>query len=154
MQQPYRLTIRVTRGMQLVQILFALPFTVLSVIIVIFMAKFGVDVGGLFAFLICAGFAYLGWANALSTIQIDEQSVSVTVFYGRFRIGWDEVETMRIRSPFIALAGNGKRLVLSLAFAGKNRQQMLDYLYAQAEQRHIPIEENADFPLTHQNARF
>jgi len=91
-------------------------------------------------------------ANALSTIQITEKSVLVTVFYGRFRVDWDEVELIILNSPFIALIGHGKRVVLSLAFAGKNEEKMLDFFNHQMEQRNIRFEKNISFPTTHQKA--
>ena len=79
--------------------------------------------------------AYLGWANALSTIQITDESVTVTVFYGRFRILWNEVEKIVLSSPLIALIGNSKRVVLSLAFAGKSGSKMLEFFNQQIEKQ-------------------
>jgi hypothetical protein len=158
MEKPFKLTIRVAWQMQIVQILFALPFTVLSVGSLFAVIKGPVDtlniLNFLFLFLLSASFAFLGWANAFSTIQVTPQSVTVAVFYGRFRIHWDEVENIVRRGPFIALNGNGKRVVLSLTFMGKNRKKMLEFFKQQIEQRHIRFEKNAEsFPLTHHNAR-
>jgi hypothetical protein len=153
MQKTFKLTIKVTWWMQIFQILFALPFTIGCIFVLVAVIKGSiVNMGTLFVFLLLASFAYLGWANAFSTIQITEKHVTVTVFYGRFRINWDEVENIVMNDPLIALMGNGKRLVLSLAFAGKSRAKILEFFNQQIEQRHIRLEE-APFSITHQNVR-
>jgi len=78
----------------------------------------------------------------------------VNVFYGRFRIQWSEVIKIVLNAPFIALLGNEKRIVLSLAFAGKNSEKMLEFFNQQIESRNIIFEQNVTpFPITHQNAR-
>lgn len=151
MEQPFKLTLRVVWWMQIIQILFALPCTILSVftLISIFRGEESVLV-----FFLFASFAYLCWANALSTIQITDESVTVTVFYGRFRIYWNEVEKIVLNSPLIALIGNEKRVVLSLAFAGRNGKRLLEHFSQQIESRKIAFEQNGyPFPITHQNAR-
>jgi hypothetical protein len=76
------------------------------------------------------------------------------VFYGRFRINWSEVERIVLNAPFIALMGNDKRIVLSLAFAGRNSDKLLEFFNNQIEARKIIFEQNVTpFPLNHQNAR-
>jgi hypothetical protein len=152
MEKPFKLTLRVVWWMQLMQILFALPFTVGSIFFLMAVVQGSMD--SLFPSLLFGLFAFLGWANALSTIQITEKSVTVTVFYGRFRIFWDEVEKIAQSEPFIALIGNGKNVTLSLIFAGKDRVKMLEFFNQQVERRNIRFEKNmTQFPITHQNAR-
>ncbi len=150
MEKPFKLTLRVVWWMQIFQILFALPFTILSISTLFSFFK-GEE--SLFMFFLFALFAYLGWANALSTIQITDESVTVTVFYGRFRILWNEVEKIVLNSPLIALMGNDKRVVLSLAFAGKSGNKMLEFFNQKIERQNIVFEQNSPFPITHQNAR-
>jgi len=96
----------------------------------------------------------MGWANALSTIQITDESVTVTVFYGRFRINWNEVGKMVLNAPYIALLGNEKRVMPSLAFAGRNSRKMLEFFNQPIEVRKIVFDKNiSPFPLAHKNAR-
>lgn len=152
MEKPSQLTLRVAFWMQVVQIIFALPFTVFAILLI--PSFFKTPFTSLFLFIICTSLAYLGWANALSTIQITSESVTVNVFYGRFRIQWNEVNKIVLNTPFIALLGNEKRIVLSLAFAGKNSEKMLEFFNQQIESRNIVFEQNVTpFPITHQNAR-
>ncbi len=84
MEKPFQLNLRVALWMQVVQIIFALPFTVFAILLI--PSFFKTPLTSLFLFVICVSLAYLGWANALSTIQITNESVTVNVFYGRFRI--------------------------------------------------------------------
>jgi hypothetical protein len=149
MENHFKLTLRVVWWMQVLQILFAFTFTILAIASLRSLNSSE----SLLTFFLFACFAYLCWANALSTIQITDESVTVTVFYGRFRISWNEIEKIVLNRPLIALIGNDKRVVLSLAFAGKNGQKMLDYFEQQIERRKIVFEQNAPFPITHQNAR-
>lgn len=151
-EKPFLLTMRVVWWMKIIQIIFALPFTFGVIAILLgFFQGYSASLG---TFLFFACLAYLGWANAFSTIQISDKSVTVNVFYGRFRIAWDEVEQVIVNRPFIALIGKGKRLVLSLAFAGRDAEKMLGFFSQQIEQRQISFEQNGTpFPLTHQNAR-
>ena len=152
MEKPFQLNLRVALWMQVVQIIFALPFTVFAILLI--PSFFKTPLASLFLFVICVSLAYLGWANALSTIQITNESVTVNVFYGRFRIQWSEVIKIVLNAPFIALLGNEKRIVLSLAFAGKNSEKMLEFFNQQIESRNIIFEQNVTpFPITHQNAR-
>lgn len=152
MEKPFQLNLRVALWMQVVQIIFALPFTVFAILLI--PSFFKTPLTSLFLFVICVSLAYLGWANALSTIQITNESVTVNVFYGRFRIQWSEVIKIVLNAPFIALLGNEKRIVLSLAFAGKNSEKMLEFFNQQIESRNIIFEQNVTpFPITHQNAR-
>ena len=152
MEKPFQLNLRVALWMQVVQIIFALPFTVFAILLI--PSFFKTPFASLFLFVICVSLTYLGWANALSTIQITNESVTVNVFYGRFRIQWSEVIKIVLNAPFIALLGNEKRIVLSLAFAGKNSEKMLEFFNQQIESRNIIFEQNVTpFPITHQNAR-
>ena len=86
-----------------------------------------------------------------SSIFIDEKKVLVTVPYGHFRIGWDEVTTIKTCGPYISLESDQKRVVLSLAFAGKNANAMIAFFNHQAEKRAIQVFVDVDFPLTHKN---
>ncbi len=87
-------------------------------------------------------------------INHSDESVMVTVLYGRFRIYWNEVEIIVLNVPYIALLRNGKRIVFSLAFIGRNTDKMLEFFKQQIEAREIVVEEDVtSFPLTHQNAR-
>ncbi len=152
MEKQYKLIIRVSWWMQLIQIIFALPFTLVSIYMLYSIIRG--STGLLFVCILFGCFAYFGWANALSTIQITDENVTVSVFYGRFRIIWDEVENIAMNNPFVALMGNNKRVVISLAFAGKNREKVLELFNQQSEQRNISFEKESEpFPITHQNAR-
>jgi hypothetical protein len=155
MEKPFKLTLRVSLWTQIVMFLFALPFMAGIFLVLQKAIKDSLSLSNiLLSLLILVCFAYLGLANALSTIQITENNVTVNVFYGRFRIGWDEVDKIGINGPLIALMGHGKRVVLSLAFAGKSKGKMLEFFNHQIEQRKIKFEENASpFPNTHQNSR-
>jgi hypothetical protein len=148
MQQSFRLTISVNRWMQFILVV---PLTVASMFTLVGALQGSAD--ALFGLIFFGLFALLGWANALSNIQITENSVTVTVFYGRFRIFWDEVENISLNYPNIALMGNGKRVVLSLGFAGKNKEQLLEFFNQQIEQRKIVFKTGAQFPITHHNSR-
>jgi hypothetical protein len=152
MQNSFNLTVRVSWWMQIIQIIFALLFMVGSIFFLITIING--SLASLIAFLFFAFFAYFGWANAFSTIQITDEDVTVNVFYGRFRINWDEVDEIVLNTPYIALIGNGKRIVLSLAFAGGNSDKMLEFFKQQIEARKIVFEQDiTPFPLTHHNAR-
>ena len=78
MPNQFKLTIRVAWWMQLVLIPFSLSCMVVAIFSLPALIKGSID--GLFVFVICLGLAYMGFANALSTIQITEKSVTVTVF--------------------------------------------------------------------------
>jgi hypothetical protein len=151
-EKPFKLILRVVWWMQILQIAFALPFTAISIYVVMSFLK-GTSVSfGLFLFLVAM--AYLGWANALSTIQVTDDSVTVTVLYGRFRVYWNEVEEIVLNNPLVALVGNNKRVVLSLALMDKNKEKLLEFFGQQIKQENILFEENViPFPITHQNAR-
>jgi hypothetical protein len=149
MEEHFKLTLRVVWWMQIFQILLAIPCTIFAIASL----KYFSCVEATLLFFLFACIAYMCWANALSTIQITDESVTVTVFYGRFRIYWNEVEKIILSRPLIALIGNGKRVVLSLAFAGRNGTKMLVYFEQQIERRKIVFEQNAPFPISHQNAR-
>ena len=152
MEKSFKLTIRAAWWVQFFQIIFALPFTIGSVIISISIFKGSMQ--SLPLFFLCVFLAYLGWANAFSTIQITDENVTVTVFYGRFRIHWSEVNKIVLNSPLVALIGNGKRVVLSLMLMSKESEELLKFFNQQIEERKILFEQNAiPFPLTHQNAR-
>ena len=152
MENPFELTLRVSRSMQILKIFFAFPFIIGAVWALD--SVFKGSTLSLIWFLLCALVAYFGWANALSTIRITEESVTVTVFYGRFRINWIEVNKIILNTPFIALMGNDKRLVLSRAYAGRNSGKMLEFFNLQIETRKIEFEQNSKpFPLTHRNVR-
>jgi hypothetical protein len=120
-----KLTIRVSWWMQVIMLIFALPCTALSIFMLVSIVRGSTNL--FFVFVLFGAFAYFGWANALSTIQITDKDVTVSVFYGRFRIFWNEVETIAMNNPFIGLIGNEKRVVVSLAFAGKNKERMLEF---------------------------
>jgi hypothetical protein len=153
MNKPFNLTLRVAWWMQAFQIAFGL-FGAIGAIYSL--PLIFVNQNNLFMFIPYAIFAYLGFANAFSTIQINENQVTVNVFYGRFRIYWKDIDLILINGPMIALlnSGTGKRLVISLAFAGKNSKDLLQFFDQQAEQRGIRYEkENINFPITHQNVR-
>jgi hypothetical protein len=120
MEKSFKLTIRAAWWVQCFQIIFALPFTIGAVIIFISIFKGSMQSWPLF--FVCVFLAYLGWANAFSMIQITDENVTVTVFYGRFRIHWSEVNTIVLNSPLVALIGNGKRVVLSLMLMSKESE--------------------------------
>src|SRR5512138_3274240 len=113
MERPFKLTLRVAWWVQIFQIIFALPFTIAAVFILSSPLR-GSDVSWP-AFFLCVFLAYVGWANAFSTIEVTEESVTVSVLYGRFRIHWSEVEKIVINDFLVALLGKDKRIVLSLA---------------------------------------
>lgn len=156
-EKPAKLTIRNSRIEMLFEIIWALCFTT-GLGFVLFSVWRG-TLGP--AWLVGATFfgllAYLGWAMAFSTIQITEQTITVTVFYGRFRIYWDEVEKIILYGPYLALTGNGKRVVLSLQQVSPGREKLLEYFHHQIEQRNIAYAEDFRLKplseLTHQNAR-
>jgi hypothetical protein len=152
MENPYKLTLYVTWWMQIIQIIFALPFTIAAVFFL--MASIRGSGQYWFLIIICILFAYMGWANAFSTIQITEESVTVNVLYGRFRILWSEVNRIVINAPLLALMGTDKRIVLSLAFAGMKSEELLRFFHQQCTVRNIVFEQSdSSFPITHHNAR-
>ncbi len=151
MEKPFKLTLRVVWWMQIFQILFALLFTASSIFFLRIIFKGSLI--SVFVFLLFAFFAYLGWANALSTIQITNENVTVTVFYGRFRINWSEVQKVIRQGPLIALTGNEKRVVLAMQYMDKNKNKMVEYFSKQIEERKIEFTTNEQVPLTHQNAK-
>ena len=151
MNEPFNLTLRVIWWMQVTQVFFALLCAIGAYF------SIGLILRGVYGFsiifILLVIFVYIGLANAFSTIKITNERVTVTVFYGRFRIYWDEVTKVIFKPHLIALVGNDKRVVLSLAFAGKQRKKMLDYVNIQIEANNIQFEENESFPITHKNAR-
>lgn len=154
MEKQTPLVIRVNWPTQVLMILFALPCMLgglACLYLVITRGLFGYLAG----FAILALCAYFGFGNALSNIQVTSESVTVNVFYGRFRILWSEVEKVIFNKPYIALAGNGKRIVLSILFAGKNTGRLLAIIQNQVVERGLQYDERPDpqFRLSHLNAR-
>ncbi len=145
-----RLTIRVAWWMQIVLAAVTVSLAVGAVYALI--SVFEGSIGNLFLLMVLVALAYIFGANALSTIQITDESVTVNVFYGRFRIYWAEIIKIMVNSPLMALIGNDKRVVLSLDFAGRNAGRMLEIFDQQIKTRGILLEQGT-FPITHQNAR-
>ncbi len=152
MEKPFNCTLRVAWWMQALQIIFALPFTAGSLILFTSLLK-----GSLESLPWLAGFillAYLGWANALSTIHVTSEDVTVTVFYGRFRINWNEVNKIEQYGAMVGLLGNEKRVVLSFAYGGQKAKEILEFINEQIAARNIEFEKDVmPFPLTHKNSR-
>jgi hypothetical protein len=145
------LTIRVTWWMQAIQVFFGLGFTIIAVISLVSLFRGSGD--NLLYFILAIGLAYIGWANAFSTIQVSPEGVIVSVMYGRFGILWDEVQIIAQSGKMVALIGAEKRVVLSLAFAGQSALRLMAILEDQAAERKLPIKKDWDFPFTHRNAR-
>lgn len=151
MPKKFRLIVRVSLWMQIFQILFA----ILSGIGAISSLQLIIEgqTGFLVIFLVLVLMSYVSLANALSIIELTDDDISVVVFYGRFRILWEEINRIAMRGPYIARIGSGKRLVLSLAFANSTREALLDIVQEYAAKKYIKIEENASFEITHKNTR-
>jgi hypothetical protein len=151
MDKPFNLTLRVVWWMQFVQFVFAFIFVMASISTLPSVFKGETSIFTIFGFVF---FIYLGCANALSTIKITDESVTVTVFYGRFRICWNEVEKILWNGSLIALIGNDKRIVLSMEYAGRNAPKMMEYFKQQIAERKISFEQKRFlFPIIHRNAR-
>jgi len=58
MEKPFQLNLRVALWMQVVQIIFALPFTVFAILLI--PSFFKTPLTSLFLFVICVSLAYLG----------------------------------------------------------------------------------------------
>jgi hypothetical protein len=152
MGEPFKLTLRVAWWMQIVQMLFALPCTVgFAYTLFLIFQHSSVSI---ILCLVLLFLAYIGWVNALSNIRITDESVTVTVVTGRYRIRWEEVTRIVLNHPLVALAGKDKWLVISLVFAGRNKKELLAYLDQQISKRKIIFEQDVpDFPLNHKNVR-
>ncbi len=151
MEKSFKLTLRVVWWVLIFQILFALPFTIGSIFILLAIVQGSVK--SIIVFILFGFLAFLGWANALSTIQITEKSVTVTVFHGRYRINWDEVQKIIRQGSLIALIGNDKRVVLALQLMDKNKNKVFEYFSQQIEERKIEFTTTEQVPLTQHNAR-
>jgi hypothetical protein len=147
----FDLTLHVIRWMQIRQAFFALPFTIGSILFLVQWANSSwISLIGLF---FCAFFAYSGWANALSTIHITDKSVTVAVFYGRFRIYWNEVRKIIREGSLVALISDDKRVVLSAQLMDQNAAKMFEYFDQQVNERKIEYTTAEKVPLTHRNSR-
>jgi hypothetical protein len=147
-QQPFRLTVSVAG--------WAKFFLTVPAFLLALPATLGALQGSGEALVIAILFACLGlfgWILTSSAIRVTEESVTVTVFYGHFRIRWDEVERICVNGPLIAFTGSDKRVVVSLKQAGRERHRLLDYIRYQVERRRLSCETGASFPITHLNAR-
>ena len=153
MEQPFKLTVRVVWWMMGFQILFALLCTMGALYILLDIVQSQGSARIIVYFLGLGFLAFLGWSNAFSTIQVTEKSVTVTVFHGRYRITWDEVQKVIHRGSLIALIGNDKRVVLALEAMDKNGNKMLEYFLRQIEARNIQFTTDEPVPLTQYKAR-
>ena len=152
MEKPFKLTVRVVWWMMIFQMLFALPFTIGSIFVLLAVVQGSAK--SIPILIVLVFLAFLGWANALSTIQVTDRSVSVTVFHGSYRIAWDEVQKIIRRDYLIALVGNDKRVVLALQLMSKNRRdKLLEYFAQQIEERKIEFTTAEQVPLTQHNTR-
>lgn len=97
-------------------------------------------------------FAYACFGNGLYRVVITDQSVTLTDFYGRFRILWDEVEKVMINPTFIALIGRDKRVVFSPAYSKIRFKDFLQVIYDQSKGRNIVIERNRSFSILQKNS--
>src|SRR5215510_6074267 len=137
MEQPFKLTVRVVWWMMGFQILFALLCTI-GFLYILFDFVQNQGSARILVYSLGLGFlAFLGWSNAFSTIQITEKSVTVSVFHGRYRINWEEVQKIIHRGSLIALIGNDKRVVLALDAMDKNGNKMLEYFSQQIKALNI-----------------
>ncbi len=150
MNKPSKITVSVGLWRQLI---FTIPFTAVS-LFTLFFAVFQGSKGALCGLLFFAGpFTLLGWSMALYNIQLTEESVTVNTLYGRFRIGWDEVERVLIKNRHIALVGRNKRVVLSPDLTSKNVKKMVEFINQKMEQKNMKAEGNPQFRLTQHNSR-
>jgi hypothetical protein len=146
-EQPYFLKIKVVWWMQLMLIA---P----SVLFVFPLIAFFQRAEGVICVLPIVGlFAVLGLINIFANVVVTENDVTVNVFYGRFRIRWDEVQKIIARDGMFALLGNDKRVVLSIQYMDANRHQMFEYFSQQIEKRKIEITQEDAFPFTRHNSR-
>jgi hypothetical protein len=146
--QPFRLTVSVAGWMKF---FFTVPPALLALLATLGALQGSSDALAVAIFFACL--CLLGWILTGSNIQVTEESVTVTVFYGRFRIHWNEVERICVNSPLIAFVGRDKRVVISLQQAGSEKRRLLEYIGYQVEQRHLPYETGVPFPITHLNSR-
>ncbi len=152
MEKPFKITVRVVWWMLLFQALFGLVFTIASVFAlrVIFQGS----ISFLIVLVPCGFFAFFGWSNVFSTIQVTDKSVTVSVFHGRYRINWDEVQKIIRQGHIIALLGNDKRVVLALQLMNvKNGQKLTEYFSQQINERKIEFSTTEQAPLIQHNSR-
>jgi hypothetical protein len=90
---------------------------------------------------------------AQSRIVSDDDLVMVKVPYGRFGMKWSEVETIVTNGTLLSFQGNGKRLSVSLAFAGKGRQALQTLIDEQVKRHQITIQASRVVPATHKDSR-
>jgi len=133
-----------------VQVILFVP-TIIDVFALI--AVFQGEEGAVFAFALFTFLAILGLANIFANILVTDTDVTVSVFYGSFRIRWHEVQKITFSNPFIALEGHEKRVVLATGNLDNNKHKMLTYFSQQINTRNIEVAINQPVPLTHKNSK-
>jgi hypothetical protein len=99
------------------------------------------------------GLSVLCWFLADSFIEVSEESVLVSVIYGRYKILWSEITSVTTNGRMYSFEGNDKRVVISLSLAGGTTRQALQLVQEMCARRGVPILENISVPMTHRNSK-
>ncbi len=93
---------------------------------------------------------------ASSYIEANEEYILVNVFYGTYKIKWVDVRNIKTNGSMIAFIGDDNRVVISLSFAGRRKNELIDLIRKQANKCKIEIkrpEPGEIMPITHLNSR-
>ena len=113
----------------------------------------GESFGTIAIFLFFATASFYLWFLANSFIEVSDEKIMVSVPYGRYQIGWDEITSIKTNGEMYAFIGHGKRVVISLTFASSAARQALELINEQCQQRNLEIQKSVTVPLTHLNSK-
>jgi hypothetical protein len=107
---------------------------------------------------VLGGFAGLNLVMAIASrgsIRLSHEDIMIHGIFGRYRIRWDEVQTIEITHDYsmIAFLNPHKRLVLALKYAGSNKAEVLECVLRSAKHRNISVQMTSRVPLGHRNVR-
>lgn len=95
-------------------------------------------------------FVFVGVAPFLVTntyIEINEQFILLTTFYGKFKINWDEVKYLEKNRRIYAFTGENKRVAIIVA------PKLINFIMQQVQKRNIEVRESYMVPDTQKNSR-
>ena len=88
---------------------------------------------------------------ARSYIAIDSQAIMAQFPYGRFRMGWEEVERVVTNGFLFSLQGGEKQLFVSMVVVGKGKREFYRYLVTQIQARGIALVSARQIPTAQRN---
>lgn len=130
---------------------------------------------GMVIFLFFIGFSALGlfvFLLSFSGIQVDRKSIIATILYTKYRIDWDEVETIEtdMRSMLgdpdwnineidfdigstIVFLGNQKCFPVEIRALGKGKSEFLKFVEKLIKERQIQVKQLSSVFVRHKNTK-